>query len=256
MKIAVLVKQVPGAESALPINDSKDWIDESSVTFVMNPPDNFALEEALLIREKMGEGEVVVVSMGPHRVQKVIREGLAKGADRGIHIEEDDQIETDPLLISQRFANVLMEEKFDLILTGLQSDDAGMGQTGILIGEMLGLSTATLAIETDVLDGKIRVKRELESGWFQWIELPLPASISIQSGLNTPRYPSLKGIMGAKKKEVRSVHVSSLSNGERTQSIDSAFIPTTSKETETIEGDADHIVERIVSILKSDIKVI
>ena len=256
MKIAVLVKQVPGAESVLPINDSKDWIDESSVTFVMNPPDNFALEEALLIKEKKGVGEVVVVSMGPHRVQKVIREGLAKGADRGIHIEEDGQIETDPLLISQRFTNVLMEEKFDLILTGLQSDDSGMGQTGILIGEMLGLSTATLAIETDVLDGKIRVKRELESGWFQWIELPLPASISIQSGLNTPRYPSLKGIMGAKKKEVRSVHVSSLSNGERTQSIDSAFIPITSKETETIEGDTDHIVERIVSILKSDIKVI
>ena len=256
MKIAVLVKQVPGAESVLPINDSKDWIDESSVTFVMNPPDNFALEEALLIKEKKGEGEVVVVSMGPHRVQKVIREGLAKGADRGIHIEEDGQIETDPLLISQRFTNVLMEEKFDLILTGLQSDDSGMGQTGILIGEMLGLSTATLAIETEILDGKIRVKRELESGWFQWIELPLPASISIQSGLNTPRYPSLKGIMGAKKKEVRSVHVSSLSNGERTQSIDSAFIPITSKETETIEGDADHIVERIVSILKSDIKVI
>ena len=256
MKIAVLVKQVPGAESVLPINDSKDWIDESSVTFVMNPPDNFALEEALLIKEKKGEGEVVVVSMGPHRVQKVIREGLAKGADRGIHIEEDGQIETDPLLISQRFTNVLMEEKFDLILTGLQSDDSGMGQTGILIGEMLGLSTATLAIETDILDGKIRVKRELESGWFQWIELPLPASISIQSGLNTPRYPSLKGIMGAKKKEVRSVHVSSLSNGDRTQSIDSAFIPITSKETETIEGDADHIVERIVSILKSDIKVI
>mgnify|MGYP001192443791 FL=1 len=256
MKIAVLVKQVPGAESVLPINDSEDWIDESAVTFVMNPPDNFALEEALLIKEKKGEGEVVVVSMGPHRVQKVIREGLAKGADRGIHIEEDGQIETDPLLISQRFTNVLMEEKFDLILTGLQSDDSGMGQTGILIGEMLGLSTATLAIETDVLDDKIRVKRELESGWFQWIELPLPASISIQSGLNTPRYPSLKGIMGAKKKEVRSVHVSSLSNGERTQSIDSAFIPTTSKQTETIEGDADHIVERIVSILKSDIKVI
>ena len=256
MKIAVLVKQVPGAESVLPINDSEDWIDESAVTFVMNPPDNFALEEALLIKEKKGEGEVVVVSMGPHRVQKVIREGLAKGADRGIHIEEDGQIETDPLLISQRFTNVLMEEKFDLILTGLQSDDSGMGQTGILIGEMLGLSTATLAIETDVLDDKIRVKRELESGWFQWIELPLPASISIQSGLNTPRYPSLKGIMGAKKKEVRSVHVSSLSNGERTQSIDSAFIPITSKETETIEGDADHIVERIVSILKSDIKVI
>ena len=107
MKIAVLVKQVPGSESALPINGSGDWIDESSVTFVMNPPDNYALEEALLIKEKKGEGEVVIVSMGPLRVQKVIREGLSKGADRGIHIEENDQIETDPLLISQRFTNVL-----------------------------------------------------------------------------------------------------------------------------------------------------
>ena len=189
-------------------------------------------------------------------MQKVIREGLAKGADRGIHIEEDDQIETDPLLISQRFTNVLTEENFDLILTGLQSDDAGMGQTGVLVGEMLGLSTATLAIEMNVLDDKIRIKRELESGWFQWIELPLPASISIQSGLNTPRYPSLKGIMGAKKKEIRSVHASNLSDNKRVQSIDSAFIPTASKETETIEGDANDIVERIVSILKSEIRVV
>ena len=155
----------------------------------MNPPDNFALEEALIIKEKIGSGEVVVVSMGPSRVQKVIREGLAKGADRGIHIQEDEIIETDPLVISERFTDALKSENFDLILTGLQSDDTGMGQTGILIGEMLGLSTATLVIQTDLSQDKIKVKRELESGWFQWVELPLPASISIQSGLNTPRYP-------------------------------------------------------------------
>ena len=95
MKIAVLVKQVPGSESSLPINESNDWIDESSITYVMNPPDNFALEEALIIKEKIGSGEVVVVSMGPSRVQKVIREGLSKGADRGIHIQEDEIIEID-----------------------------------------------------------------------------------------------------------------------------------------------------------------
>ena len=148
----------------------------------MNPPDNFALEEALIIKEKIGSGEVVVVSMGPSRVQKVIREGLAKGADRGIHIQEDQIIETDPLLIAERFTDALKSENFDLILTGLQSDDTGMGQTGILIGEMLGLSTATLVIQTDLSQDKIKVKRELESGWFQWVELPLPASISIQSG--------------------------------------------------------------------------
>ena len=256
MKIAVLIKQVPGSESFLSINNAQNWVDESSVTFVMNPPDNFALEEALLIKESRGEGEVVVVSMGPSRVTKVIREGLAKGADRGIHLEEDDPMEIDPLTIAQRFTAVLKEENFDLILTGLQSDDTGMGQTGVLIGEMLGISTATLAIETDVMDGQIKVKRELESGWFQWIQLPLPASISIQSGLNTPRYPSLKGIMGAKKKEIKAIHASELYNGTKSQSMNSIFLPTTSKKTEVIEGEVDQVVEKIVEILRSEIKVI
>ena len=256
MKIAVLVKQVPGGESSLPINNSQNWIDESAVTFVMNPPDNFALEEALLIKEKMEQGEVVIVSMGPQRVQKVIREGLAKGADRGIHIEEDGQIEIDPLTIARRFVDVLESENFDLILSGLQSDDTGMGQTGVLIGELLGISTATLAVETEILDGHVKVKRELESGWFQWLQLPLPASISIQSGLNTPRYPSLKGIMGAKKKEIKLVSSSEISSGERSQSMDRIFVPTASKQTEKIEGEVDQTVGRVVEILKSELKVI
>ena len=256
MKIAVLLKQVPGSESSLSIKESNDWIDESSITYVMNPPDNFALEEALIIKEKIGTGEVVVVSMGPSRVQKVIREGLAKGADRGIHIQEDENIETDPLVISERFTDALKSENFDLILTGLQSDDTGMGQTGVLVGEMLGLSTATLVIETDLKQDKIRVKRELESGWFQWVELPLPASISIQSGLNTPRYPSLKGIMSAKKKEIKSVSISSLTSGTKVQAIDKIFVPTASKQTEVIEGELDHVVGRIVDIMRSEVKVI
>ena len=199
MKIAVLVKQVPGSESSLPIKDDQKWIDENVASYVMNPPDNYAIEEALLIKERLGEGEVVIISKGPDRIQKVIREGLAKGADRAIHLKEDTMT-TDPLSIAKSFATVLKDENFDLILTGLQSDDTGMGQTGVLIGEMLGKSTATLVIETDIQENKIRVKRELESGWFQWVTLPLPASISIQSGLNNPRYPSLKGIMGAKRK--------------------------------------------------------
>ena len=256
MKIAVLVKQVPGSETALPISENHKWIDEEQVSFVMNPPDNFAIEEALLIKERTGDGEVVIVSMGPTRVQKVIREGLAKGADRGIHLEEDGQIQTDPLSIAKSISSILMDENFDLVLTGLQSDDTGMGQTGVLIGEMLGMSTGTLAMETDVQDSAIRVKRELESGWFQWVKLPLPASISIQSGLNTPRYPSLRGIMGAKKKEIKVVSPSDHQTDAISQSIDKVFVPQTSKQTEVIEGDADSAVARIVEILKSEIKVL
>ena len=254
MKIAVLVKQVPGSESALPINDSQNWIDESSVTFVMNPPDNYALEEALILKEKIGEGEVVIVSMGPNRVQKVIREGLAKGADRGIHLLQEGKIENDPLSVSKKISTALKEENFDLILSGLQSDDTGMSQTGVLIGEFLGMSTATLVVETKIENDHIRLKKELESGWYQWVVLPIPASISIQSGINTPRYPSLKGIMGAKKKEIKCI--SSDLKSDQSQTIESISLPQKSKQTEIIEADADSAVSRIMEILKSDVKVL
>ena len=252
MKIAVLVKQVVGSESALEISQDQKWIDNSNATFVMNPPDNYAIEEAMLIKEKVGAGEVVIVSMGPQRVQKVIREGLSKGADRGIHIETESLNEIDPLYISKVLAETLRDENFDLILSGLQSDDSGMGQTGVLLGELLNMSTATLAIETDIDQNKIRVKRELESGWFQWVELEFPASVSIQSGINQPRYPSLKGIMGAKKKEIKVIPASKV---EKRQSISEIFVPKKSKETEFIETDIDSIVERIIEILKTEVKV-
>ena len=252
MKIAVLVRQVIGSESALEISDNNIWVNEENTTFVMNPPDHYAIEEALLIKEKIGEGEVVIVSQGPARVQKVIREGLAKGADRGIHIEESEQIETDPLSIAKSIVAAIKDENFDLIFSGLQSDDMGMGQTGVLVGELLGMSTATLAIETEIDKEKIRVKRELESGWFQWVTLGSPASVSIQSGINQPRYPSLKGIMGAKKKEIKIVQSQ---NTEKNQSIEKVFVPQTSKETEIIDTDLNSTVDRIVEILKSEVKV-
>jgi len=252
MKIAVLVKQVVGSESSLEISQDQKWIDDSNATFVMNPPDNYAIEEAMLIKEKVGVGEVVIVSMGPQRVQKVIREGLSKGADRGIHIETESLKEIDPLYTSKVLAETLSGESFDLILSGLQSDDSGMGQTGVLLGELLNMSTATLAIETDIDKNKIRVKRELEAGWFQWVELKSPSSISIQSGINQPRYPSLKGIMSAKKKEIK---VFSAPLIETKQNVSEIFVPKKSKETEFIETDIDSTVERIIEILKTEVKV-
>ena len=252
MKIAVLVKQVIGSESALEIADNNNWVNEDNASFVMNPPDNYAIEEALIIKEKLGEGEVVIVSQGPTRVQKVIREGLAKGADRGIHIEESGLIETDPLLIAKSIVSAIKDENFDLILSGLQSDDTGMGQTGVLVGELLNMSVATLAIETDIDKEKIRVKRELESGWFQWVTLGSSASITIQSGINQPRYPSLKGIMGAKKKEIKVVESLVM---DKKQSMDKVFVPQASKETEIIDTDINLAVDRIVEILKTEVKV-
>tara|TARA_B110000444_G_C18669336_1_gene514521 strand:+ start:43 stop:816 length:774 start_codon:yes stop_codon:yes gene_type:complete len=256
MKIAVLVKQVPGSESQVSLNGDKSWLDESKITFTMNPPDNYALEESLLIKEKLGsECEIVIISLGPDRVIKVIREGLAKGADRAIHINTDKNNIIDPLSIAKIFSKVLKEEHVDLILTGLQSDDLGMGQTGVLIGELMGMSTATLAIETKIEGESINIKRELEAGWFQWVNLPLPASVSIQSGLNMPRYPSLKGIMGAKRKEIKTLLLSEYYDNNIFQKLNEIALPNKDKKTEIIEGDIDSIIDRIINILKTEIKV-
>ena len=252
MKIAVLVKQVPGAESPLPLVSSKDWLDESHVAYIMNESDNYALEEALQIREKNNEGEVVIVSLGPDRTQKVIREALSKGADRAIHIQSDGNYPTDPLLAASHFAETLKEETFDIIFSGLQSDDLGYGQTGLILGELLGMSTASLAMSTEIIDNKIKVKRELEAGYFQWVTMSLPASISVQSGCNTPRYPSLKGIMGAKKKEI---NVVTPNVGSQNQSIKKIYAPNSAKETVMIEGSVDQVVEKLVTVFRNEIKI-
>ena len=253
MKIAVLIKQVPGAESPLQISSDQKWVDESAVAYVMNESDNYALEEALQIKEAHGEGEVVAVSLGPERVQKTVREALAKGADRAIHIKMDTVEAIDPLVTAGHLKNPLEEENFDLIFTGLQSDDLGMGQTGVILGEMLGMTTASLVMATEVSAGNIKVKRELEAGWFQWVSLSLPASITIQSGLNTPRYPSLKGIMGAKKKEIKVIEGEGADTG---QSMVKMYLPQSEKQTVMIEGSADQVVEKLMDAFRNNINVL
>lgn len=252
MKIAVLVKQVPGSESPLNIDSSEKGLDESQVTYITNESDNYAIEEALQICDKLEEGEVVIISMGPQRVQKAIREALAKGGHRAIHINTNSSASSDPLVTASALASIMKDEKFDLIFSGLQSDDLGFGQTGVILGEMLEMSTATLAMSTEVAEGKIRVKRELESGYFQWITMTLPASISVQSGCNTPRYPSLKGIMGAKKKEITEVQFDEI---DTFQSVKRLYSPSNSKETVMIEGSTENIVEKLVDVLKNEIKI-
>lgn len=257
MKICVLIKQVPGSDSPVKLNDEGTWIREENVTFTTNESDAYALEEALQIREKAGDGEVVAVSLGPDRVKRTLRESLSKGADRAIHIEESFPYSADPFQNARLFASALKEESFDLVLTGLQSEDLGQGQTGVMVGELLGMSTATLVMSTEMTGGTLKVKRELEAGWFQWVTLTLPACISIQSGINTPRYPSLKGIMGAKKKEIRTIPKGGLERGDGDlQSLIKLALPQKAKRTEMIEGDTDQVVTRLVDILKREAKVL
>src|SRR6202167_5165337 len=204
MKIVVCIKQVPAKDAPLAITD-QSWIRETDIGFEMNEPDSYALEEALRLKEKHA-GEVIAVSMGPERVKQTIKEALAKGADRGAHILDDKAYMLDPLGAAKSLAAAIEREKPDLVLTGLHSEDQGSGQTGVLLAELLGLPHATIIMQIEVQGERLRLKRELEGGFFQWVELPLAAVLSIQSGINKPRYATLKGIMAAKKKEIATVN--------------------------------------------------
>ncbi len=256
MKIAVCVKQVPAKDAPLTIAPSGTWIRESDIGFEMNEPDSYALEEGLRLKEKHG-GEVVAISMGPERVKQTIKEALAKGADRGIHVSDDQFFELDPLGSARSLAAAIQKENFDLVLTGLQSDDQGFGQTGVLLAELLGLPHATIIMQIDVADGRMKLKRELEAGWFQWVELPLPAVLSIQSGINKVRYATLKGIMAAKKKEIAAVPRASLAVvSALTQRVQKIYVPQKTKKTEFITGTPKEIAVKLIEKLKHEARVL
>ena len=254
MKIIVCIKQVPAKDAPLAI--AGNWIRESDIGFEMNEPDSYALEEALRLKEKHG-GEVIALSMGPERVKQTIKEALAKGADRGIHIADDQFAQLDPLATAGALAAAIKKEKADLILTGLQSDDHGFGQTGVLLAGVLDLPHATIIMQIEVVDGHMKLKRELEAGWFQHIECPLPAVLSIQSGINKVRYATLKGIMAAKKKEITVITRESLGAASSpTQKIEKIYIPTKTKQTEFLTGSPKEVATKLVEKLKFEARVI
>lgn len=253
MNIAVCVKQVPTREWQPRLNDAKTWIREQDVSYEMNEPDAYALEESLRLREKHG-GEVVVCAAGPARVQQVLREALARGADRAIHVEDDRLASADASIVADALAAAMAEEKFDLVLTGLQSDDQGHGQTGVVLAERLGIPHSTIIMDVQVQDGSLRIKRELEGGWFQWIVMPLPALLTIQSGINQLRYATLKGIMAAKKKDIRKVTMPSGLEG--TQEIVALDVPTRTKRTQMIDGSPAEAAKELVKRLREEARVL
>ena len=252
MKIAVCVKQVVTREWQLRLNDAKTWVRDQDASFEMNEPDAYALEEALRLKEKHG-GEVVVCSVGPARVQQVLREALARGADRALHVEDDALSRADAWAIAEALAGALKEEAPDIVLTGLQSDDQGFAQVGVVLAEKLGVPHGSIIMDVEVGDGQVRVKRELEGGWFQWVSMPLPALLAIQSGINQLRYATLKGIMAAKKKEIRKVGVPpGLASRQRIVGL--AF-PEKTKQTHMIGGAAGEAAKELVRILREDARV-
>jgi electron transfer flavoprotein beta subunit len=256
MKILVCMKQVPQKDAPLKLNESGAWIRED-VSYEVNEPDAYALEEALRQKEKHG-GEVVVITAGPARAQQVLREALAKGADRAIHLEDPAFVTLDAANIARAFAAAIKDEKFDLIFTGLQSDDFGFAQTGVILAELLGWPHATIIMQIEKSEGGIKVKRELEAGYFQFVEMPLPAVLTIQSGINKLRYATLIGIKQAKNKPLRKVALGDVQPNlvPNQLNIQRLYVPQKAKKTEMLEGSPADIARKLAEKLKNEVRVL
>jgi len=256
MKIIVAIKQVPERDAQVRVNSSAKWIDEANLLYSLNECDAYALEEALQLKEKHG-GEVIVLTAGPERVGPTIREALAKGADRGIEIGCDDLGSRDALGVARLLAAAVRQENADLILTGLQSDDLGQGQTGVIMAEILGLPHATLILHVEKTDAGLTVKRELEEGWFQTVDLPTPAVLTIQSGGNKLRYATLMGIKRAKLKEVRHVTAAELAVDAASIAIlERVSLPQKQKSTQILPGSPKEAAAALVEKLKFEARVL
>ena len=253
MKTVVAIKQVPARDSLLRVGPSGNRVQDADLTFEINEPDAYALEAALQLKEKHG-GEVVVLCAGPARAAQTIREALAKGADRAIHLETEDLDSLDPLAAARLMAGALAPERPDLVLTGLQSDDLGYGQTGVILAELMGLPHATIVMEVEKQDGSIRVKRELENGWFQHVEMPLPALLTIQSGIRKLRYATLMGIKKAKTKEIRRIPAGAPTAGA--VEIARLYVPERSKQTQLFEGSPQEAAAKLVEKLRFEARVL
>ena len=255
MKILVAVKQVPERDAPVHVAADGKRMDDADVSWTINEPDAYALEEALRLKETAGAGEVIVMCAGPARVLSTLREALAKGADRAVHVEAEDLQERDTLQLAGMLAEAVKAEAPDLVLTGLQSDDLGLGQTGVVMAELLGFPCATIIKQVEAAGGGVKVKRELEDGWFQHVEMPLPALLTIQSGGNKLRYATLMGIKKAKSKETKTVTPSAAA-GAKAVEMERVYLPDKVKKTEMLTGTAAEVAAQIVEKLRFEVRVL
>ena len=256
MKIIVAIKHVVSRDSVLEIRHDGRWIDEEDLSFEMNEPDAYALEAALQLKEQHG-GEVIALCAGPADASKTIREALAKGADRALHIEAESLEQAGSLSLGRLLAAAVEPEAPDLVLTGLQSDDLGSGQTGVVLAELLGLPHASIIVEIERTETGIRARRELEGGWFQRIELPLPAVLTIQSGISKLRYATLMGIRQARGKEVRRLTAGDLGVSlDQPAALSRVYPPERTKQTQILGGSPAEAAAQLVEKLKREARAI
>lgn len=251
MNIIVCVKRVPKtAEADLFIEkDGKD-IKKDHLVFALNDWDGYAVREAVLIKEKYG-GEVMAITVGPGDSKEVLTRCLAMGADRALRIEEPPSF--DALLIAKILARVIQGQPFDLILTGVQTEDDGWGQVGVSLAQLLGIPHASIVNRIEIEDGKAKVKRELEGGLEELLEVRLPALFTIQTGINEPKYVSLAAILEAEEKEMREVGLEELgwtSKESPYATLDQVSFPPAGKMAEILKGSPEEVVNQLTEIIK------
>ncbi|MBJ6800722.1 electron transfer flavoprotein subunit beta/FixA family protein [Geomonas propionica] len=257
MKILVCVKQVPDMESRFRPDAAGVWYAETDLAFRVNEYDEYAIEQAVLLKEQLGgEPEITLLSVGPDRVVEAVKKGLAMGADRAVHVRDEAAHFKDPFQIASIIAAYAKGEGFDLIFTGMQSLDRGSSQVGVAVAEALGYSCVTTVVAFEYADGTVTVKRELEGGVKGTVRMKTPALITCQLGLNQPRYPTLPNIMKAKKKEVNVIPVEQLLQQEARLVLVKFSAPAKKGGGVILEGEVADQVDRLIGILKDKTAVL
>ena len=256
MKILVCIKQVPDMESKFKIDAAGTWYDNADLAWRMNEYDEYAVEQAVQLKEQLGDGDITVLSIGPDKVKETMKKALAMGCDRGVHVSDDAVAGREPMQIAGVVAAFAADKGFDLIFTGMQSQDRGSGQVGVLLAEMLGMPSVTTIVDFHYQDGSVSVKRELEGGIKAQVSVATPALFTCQLGLNTPRYPTLPNIMKAKKKELLSIPVADLLKTEPRQQTAAIYFPEKKGGGLVLEGDVAELADQLVKILKEKTAVL
>lgn len=255
MNILVCIKQVPDMESKFKVGAEGTWYDSADLAWRMNEYDEYAVEQAVQLKEKTG-GDLTVLCIGPDRVKETMKKALAMGCDRGVHVADDASFTKDPFSIAAIIAQFAGPKNFDLIFTGMQSQDRGSAQVGVLTAEMLNLPSITTIVGFAFDNNTISVKRELEGGVKAKVTSPTPALVTCQLGLNTPRYPTLPNIMKAKKKELLSIPVADLLKVQGLEETTSLYFPEKKGGGLILEGDIGDLADRLIKILKEKTAVL
>ncbi|MCF6177949.1 MAG: electron transfer flavoprotein subunit beta/FixA family protein [Geopsychrobacter sp.] len=256
MNILVCIKQVPDMESRFKVAASGTWFEESDLAWRINEYDEFAIEQAVQLKTEVSGADLTVLSIGPARVKEALKKALAMGCDRAVNLVDEAAHEKDSFQIASAIAAFAKEKNFDLIFTGMQSQDRGSGQVGVLVAEMLGIPALTTAVEFAYADNSVTVRRELEGGLRAAIKASTPALVSCQLGLNTPRYPTLPNIMKAKRKEMLEIPVADLLKEEARLTTLSLAYPEKKGSAQILEGDVADLVDQVIGILKEKTAVL